>query len=115
MRRILFGLTVVGIEEKRQSDGYGVRLPLTYKLLFFSQVIGLFIVKLVLFDTRNVVLCVDDLNQYSAKSKVCYYSKFRQEPKAFICQKSTFIVYLFSAAFKVNNYLFFMIFKFLTG
>ena len=36
-RRILFGLTVVGIEEKRkESDGYGVRLQLTYKLHLFS-------------------------------------------------------------------------------
>ena len=43
----------------RLSDGYIVRLRLAHKLLFFSQVIGLFIVKLVIFDTRNVVLCVE--------------------------------------------------------
>ena len=39
-----------------RSDGYRV---LAHKLLLLSQVIGLFIVKLLIFDTRNVVVCVD--------------------------------------------------------
>ena len=49
----------VGVGEMRLHDGYRVRLRLAHKLLFFSQVIRLFTVKLVIFDTRNVVLCVD--------------------------------------------------------
>ena len=40
-------------------DGYRVWLRLAHKLLFSSQVTGVFIVKLVKFDTKNVVLCVD--------------------------------------------------------
>ena len=43
----------VGIEETGQSDGY--RVP-AHKLLFFSQVIGLFTVKLVIFDFGEMSL-----------------------------------------------------------
>ena len=48
-----------GIGEMRRPDGFRLRLQLAHKLSFFAQVIGLFIVKLVIFDTRNVILCVD--------------------------------------------------------
>ena len=49
----------VGIGKMNLPDGCRERLRLAHKFLFFSQIIGLFTVKLVKFDTSNVVLCVD--------------------------------------------------------
>ena len=108
----------VGIEEKRHYNGYRVRLRLAHKILFFSQVIRLITVKLLIFDTRNVVLCVDiryvvfwsGFKWLLRKIKSVLF--FKVSAGAHSIDLSIFIMYLFSAVFKVNNYLFLVILKF---
>ena len=108
----------VGIGEIRLPHGCRV---LAHKLLFSSQVIGLFIVKLVKFDTRNVVLCVDiRIVVFSSMSiqqnqKCVIVSCSGRSPQHLSVKNQHLPCTLFSAAFKEKNNLFFVILKFQAG
>ena len=108
----------------RLSDGYRVRLRLTHKLLFFHQVIGLFIVKMVKFDTINVVLCVDIRVVVLWSSYKWIFSQiksvllFQVSAVAQSIDLSKINIYrvpFLKAAFKEKNNLFFVILKFQAG